>query len=216
MKNPNQNPLLYLKGIRYKELLMVMKIIYLGQCDVGQQDLQDFISTGTDLQVEGLINDIYMKDIVELTQELEESDSNCIVLKDTTSNMFAQNNERGVILSTNKPEDRLFVCSECNAEFGIKWDLMTHKKCKHEGFRFDCDQCDNSFTSQGSFATHIQSKHEGVRFSCDQCANSYTTHCHLEIHKQSKHEGVRYSCDQCNYKATQHSNLVSHKQSKHQ
>jgi hypothetical protein len=36
MKNPHKNPLIYLKDIRYRELDMVMKFIYLGPCDVGE------------------------------------------------------------------------------------------------------------------------------------------------------------------------------------
>ena len=55
LKNPHQNPLLYLNGIWYKELSMVIKFIYLGQCEVRQSELEDFLSTGKDLKVGGLM-----------------------------------------------------------------------------------------------------------------------------------------------------------------
>ena len=42
LKNPHQNPLLYLKGIRYKEFEMVLQLIYLGQCEVGEGELDLF------------------------------------------------------------------------------------------------------------------------------------------------------------------------------
>ena len=45
LNNPHQNPLLYLKDIRHKELEMVMKFIYLGQCDLEQCELEDFLAT---------------------------------------------------------------------------------------------------------------------------------------------------------------------------
>ena len=65
LKNPHQNPLLYLKGIRYKELALVIKFIYMGQCEVRQSELEDFLSTGKDLKVGGLMEDVNLKDIEE-------------------------------------------------------------------------------------------------------------------------------------------------------
>ena len=65
LKNQHQNPLLYLKGIRYKELMMVLKFIYLGQCEVGQNELQDFLATGHDLKVEGLMEVVNFKETEE-------------------------------------------------------------------------------------------------------------------------------------------------------
>ena len=65
VKHPHQNPLLHLKGIKYKELSMVIKLIYLGQCDVGQNELEDFLATGNDLEVGGLMEDVNLKDIEE-------------------------------------------------------------------------------------------------------------------------------------------------------
>ena len=65
LMNPHQNPLLYLKGIRYKELALVIKFIYLGQCEVGQYELSDFLATGTDLKVGGLMEDVNLTDIEE-------------------------------------------------------------------------------------------------------------------------------------------------------
>ena len=79
--NPHQNPLLYLKGIRYKELALVIKFNYLGQCEVGQYELSDFLATGSELKVGGLMEDVSLKNIEESvvengTQEPQESDSN--------------------------------------------------------------------------------------------------------------------------------------------
>ena len=56
LKNTSQNLRLHLKDIRYKELAMVIKFIYLGQCDVGEWELQDFLNTGNDLEINGLLD----------------------------------------------------------------------------------------------------------------------------------------------------------------
>ena len=88
LMNPHKNSLLYLKGIRYKELALVIKLIYLGQCEVGQYELPDVLATGSDLKVRGLMEDINLKNIEEpvvengthYTQGPQEPDSDYIDL----------------------------------------------------------------------------------------------------------------------------------------
>ena len=195
VKNPHQNPLLYLKGIRYNELALVIEFIYLGQCEVRQSELENFLSTGNDLKVGGLMEDVNLKDNLEhliengthKTQEPPESGSIYTDLDDTSREMSPQENDREVILPSNQRKGGRFVCSECNAGFGTDTGLLLHKRSKHDGVRYNCDQCDSTFTQQ-PFVTR---------------------------HKRSKHEGVRYGCNQCDYKATQKGHLTSHKQYKH-
>ena len=224
LKNPHQNPLLYLKGIRYKELAMVIQFIYLGQCDMRQYELQDFLTTGNNLDVGGLIEDVKLKDIEEPVvengthnaQEPQEPDPNDTDIDDTTWEMSPQSNEREVILPSNQQEGGRFVCNECNAKFGTNSDLLIHRRSKHEGLRYECNQCDSTFTRNTNLTTHKQSKHEGVRYKCHYCDYRATYKQHLTTHKQSKHEGVKYECILCDYKATQLSNLTTHKQTKHE
>ena len=73
INNANQDPLLYLKGIAYKELKLVLQYIYLGHCEVGQDDLSLFLETGKDLEVSGLIEEI-RTDVV--TEDKEEDSAN--------------------------------------------------------------------------------------------------------------------------------------------
>ena len=135
LKNPHPNPLLYLKGVRYKELAMVMEFIYLGQCEVGKYELQDFLTTGNDLEVGGLIEYFNFKDIeepvvengTETTQDSHKSDSNYTDIDDTTREMSPQNNEREVTLPSNQKEGGRIVCNECNAEFGMNVISVTTK-----------------------------------------------------------------------------------------
>ena len=223
LMNPHQNPLLYLKGIRNKELSLVIKFIYLGQCEVGQNELKDFLATGKDLEVRGLMEDVNLKDIEEpvlengthYTQESQEPDSNNTDLDAKTWEMSNQKNETEVTIPSNQQEGGRFVCSECNDEFVSTSGLSYHKRSKHEGVRYECNQCDNISTNNSNLTKHKQSKHEGVRYECDQCDHNATRQNSLTTHKQSIHEGVRYECDECYYKATTRGHLARHKQSKH-
>ena len=225
LKNPHQNPLLYLKGIRYKELALVIKFIYLGQCEVGQYELEDFLATGKDLEVRGMMEDVNLKDVEEpvvdngthYTQEAQKPDSKYKDnLDDKTWEMLNPKNESEVTIYSNQQSGGSSLCSECNAVFSSRSGLSYHKRSKHEGVRYECDQCDHSFSDSSNLNKHKQSKHEGLKYECNQCDYKATIRGHLTTHKPSVHEGLRYECDKCDLKTTSRSYLTAHKQSKHE
>jgi len=53
-QNPHQHPLLYMKGVKYSELLAVLNFMYMGEVNVGQEELNSFLSVAEDLKVKGL------------------------------------------------------------------------------------------------------------------------------------------------------------------
>merc|ERR1712029_668946 len=50
----DQHPLLYLKGVKYRELVAVLNFMYQGEVNVAQDDLNTFLSVAEELQVKGL------------------------------------------------------------------------------------------------------------------------------------------------------------------
>ena len=57
-KNPHQSPLIYLKDIPYTQLDLIMKFVYLGQCEVSHEDVGRFLDIGKELQIQGLVDDV--------------------------------------------------------------------------------------------------------------------------------------------------------------
>ena len=53
-RNPHQNPLLYLKGVKYSDLLSVLNFMYHGEVNVAQEELNSFLAVAEDLMVKGL------------------------------------------------------------------------------------------------------------------------------------------------------------------
>ena len=53
-KNPHQHPLLYLKGVKYQEMLAVLNFMYMGEVNVAQDDLNSFLAVAEELRVKGL------------------------------------------------------------------------------------------------------------------------------------------------------------------
>ena len=57
-KNPNVHPLLYLMGVQLSQLEQLLSYIYLGKCDLTQDQLPAFMATGKQLEIEGLSRDL--------------------------------------------------------------------------------------------------------------------------------------------------------------
>merc|ERR1712128_336399 len=53
-KNPHERPLLYLKGVKYKDILSVLNFMYMGEVNVAQEELNSFLAVAEDLRVKGL------------------------------------------------------------------------------------------------------------------------------------------------------------------
>ena len=69
LKHPHQNPLLYLKDVRYKDLELIIEFIYTGQCNVEHVELEHFLSVGRDLRVIGLLEETYPNEIQNLRED---------------------------------------------------------------------------------------------------------------------------------------------------
>ena len=53
-RNPHQHPLLYLKGVRYEDILAVLNFMYHGEVNIAQEELNSFLAVAEELQVKGL------------------------------------------------------------------------------------------------------------------------------------------------------------------
>ena len=98
---------------------------------MGQHELPDFLATGNDLKVRGIVEDVNLKVIEEPvvdngthTQEHQEPYSNHTDHDGKTLEMSNQKNESEVTTASNQQEGGRFVCSECNAGFSSAGGLM--------------------------------------------------------------------------------------------
>eukprot|EP00092_Neocalanus_flemingeri_P052703 GFUD01061691.1.p1 GENE.GFUD01061691.1~~GFUD01061691.1.p1 ORF type:complete len:249 (-),score=57.73 GFUD01061691.1:55-801(-) len=75
LKNPHQHPLLYLKGVKYENILSVLNFMYHGEVNVAQEDLNSFLAVAEDLQVKGLTqnNPKQSQDAVQVSNPITKS-----------------------------------------------------------------------------------------------------------------------------------------------
>ena len=53
-RNRHDHPLLYLKGIKYTDLVAILNFMYHGEVNVAQEDLNSFLAIAEDLKIKGL------------------------------------------------------------------------------------------------------------------------------------------------------------------
>merc|ERR1711942_286551 len=53
-RNRHEHPLIYLKGVKYTDLMAVLNFMYQGEVNVAQEDLNSFLAIAEDLKVKGL------------------------------------------------------------------------------------------------------------------------------------------------------------------
>ena len=188
LRNHHPNPMIYLKGIKYKELEGIIKFIYLGQTEVGQDDLTEFITVAKDLEINGLkenidkasntgqmksrIQDddahekIYQssvdKDTAAYPLENEIALADNILREETGEEFFGQIDVFDTEESKQLNEHAGFVCEECFKNFTSAGNLKQHKTAIHQGKRYPCNQCDYEGTRSTSLKRHIASRHSLV------------------------------------------------------
>ena len=53
-RNKHEHPLLYLKGVKYSDIVAVLNFMYHGEVNVAQEELNSFLAVAEDLKVKGL------------------------------------------------------------------------------------------------------------------------------------------------------------------
>merc|ERR1711936_1345847 len=53
-RNRHEHPLLFLKGVKYADLVCVLNFMYHGEVNVAQEELNSFLAVAEDLKVKGL------------------------------------------------------------------------------------------------------------------------------------------------------------------
>ena len=231
LKNPQTQPLIYLRGVNHQELDSILKFIYLGKASVYHNNMNQLYQAAKDLQINQLLRILERKVSQNCKKDAiyydkSPRDDICEDNENQTENGFAGRSisdilDKSISLDIpciDKPWSgmQLYKCEKCEASYKHKESLYNHTRSKHEGICYSCRYCGYKATKQNHLKKHQESAHEGVIYSCDQCAYQASHQGNLKTHKKSVHEGIKYLCDQCDYHFTDGSSLRRHKKSVHE
>ncbi|CAN7989248.1 unnamed protein product [Ixodes hexagonus] len=103
-----------------------------------------------------------------------------------------------------------FSCTECNASFSTKSNLVVHQR-RHSGEKpYMCFECNASFSTRGNLKRHVKT-HSGVKpWECTHCGGRFTEKKTLKVHMR-RHTGEKpYQCQICQRRFAQNGILQTH------
>ena len=234
--NPHSHPLIYLKGVKQRELYSILQFMYCGEATINQDSINEFMENAKDMEVKDLIYETQTEKEMNAGKH-HEIDVSGIPHNIKSNNVVSANPEEQNMKKENINEDIEDVyddempskdeitssngvtisCDKCPYWSKYKAQLQKHQLNVHEGVSYACSECDVKYTEQKSLKLHQLAKHEGVRYSCDECDYSSSRTDTLRNHKSAKHKiGPKYFCNQCDFQATLPRQLKIHKQGKHE
>ena len=124
-KHLHQHPLLYLRGVQFRDLVNILNFMYNGEVNVAQDDLTSFLSLAEELQVRGLTQ---AQDNCSPTH----AQDNTKINTDTSrSNQVVS--KRKSVLSSNTPTAK-YSLSQASDPVDVKNEPYDQTNYKHSGF----------------------------------------------------------------------------------
>ena len=149
MKISHQNPLIYLKGVKFSDLKSIMKFIYLGESEVNKNEIENFMMTGRDLEIDGLLDLTTLETDLNKKKRVHfklEDEANPIAAESTSdTDMSIESDLENSIEDNKEPqpggngEERMglpisvtrYLCNSCNQSYARQDNLSRHKRLAH-------------------------------------------------------------------------------------
>ena len=155
MKNFHQNPLIYLKGIKFNDLKSIVRFIYLGETEINRNEVDSFMRTGKDLQISGLLESIKTSD-----KNSNKKKSVHFKVEAETDETFVTNSETDMSMesdlesSIEGPESLAVSNHQTQQGSGIEAGKMEGSAAKYH-----CDTCNQSYSRQDNLLRHKRLAH---------------------------------------------------------
>jgi hypothetical protein len=138
--------LIYLKGVKMAQLTPILRFVYLGETEVSQGDLNQFMNAAKGLEIRRLM-------AVSQRNELKEG------TKDVSSNeLFKQDPNSSEIHGKSVKRDQ-FTCDQCDYKASRADHLRRHMFTVHENGRIQCNRCEFSATRADNLKRRIRRIH---------------------------------------------------------
>merc|ERR1712096_285847 len=186
LNNPHQHPLIFLKGMRYDDLQSVMQFIYLGETEVGQDDLQTFLAAAKDLEIKGLSDNEIEHSLAPTKLKVG---SYNLVDKGTMEKYDRQKLGKDNI-KTEESLEMPFIEDFDNNRSSSMLLCEDLPSTRNEKGKYPCDQCEYQASHVSELSRHKQAKHEGVKLQCDFCERAFSFKSNLNRHQKKAHSGI--------------------------
>jgi len=225
--SPGQKPLLYLRGVKYDELVDMMDYIYKGEVNIVTEELNNFIALAQDLKVKGLTEEMHSNVELILNNsnpriKYPHGEAETIDL----SKSPPKSPEKRKTVTINSPKDEKFPTSTAKNEDGcseFKMDLSVSdsgdmvEEEKYETFPSHMTTITNEDKALTEEDEEIATlAWEESMLSQEEDENDDDRSCKKKLSDSPRQDVVYYTCEHCNYKTPRKYNLQQHVGSMHE
>jgi hypothetical protein len=224
--SPHHHPLLYLGGVRHRDLRPLLAFIYRGQAEVQEADLASFMAAGRQMGVKGLVEGAMEGWPDKAKEPINPPDQNRVDSKEGVKEIL----EKVTGKKKNKTSQKK-KSIENDSKRGLKQAIAEIKEIRHQKteirnkLKSKRINSTNNTTAQGNIientfidlATLEEAKKDADgKYPCQQCnfknADLTRFRGHLAIH-----EGVKFSCTRpgCNQKYSNTNGRKRHEKKDH-
>ena len=198
--NKHPHPLLYMRGVKYANLLAILEFLYRGEANLFQDDLDSFLAIAEELQLKGLTG---------ISERFEDSNRDKKYLPEQSvpdiKNEIANQVVSQKIQNNPKPGENKILALPANSSLSVPGNLSVdlveleekvksmmqksqNKNGNGRGFAFVCKVCGKEGLSH-NIKDHIEANHlEGVVIPCNFCDKTFRCKNSVKKHIKRQHQ----------------------------
>jgi hypothetical protein len=184
--NEHSHPMIYMRGLKAKDLAAIVDFIYLGEANIYQEDLDAFLDLAEELKLEGLTG--FENETFYGKGELSAMENPVKENRSPKEDEIKEENEKYIPSIANHciaPVKReLISVKEDISDIKAKIDSMTEKTVKGE---YRCTVCGKTRRDKTDIRRHIETHLEGVFHPCNLCGKVSRSSDALRVHVSAYH-----------------------------
>ena len=200
-KNKHPHPLIYMRGLKAKDLVAILDFIYQGEANIFQDDLEAFLSLAEELQLKGLTgssNSSVVEDNTDVPKVMPRNIKKTETKKERKTfqppeldnqvmieNVDQVNYIDNSIVQVDPGRTMVAVDSSIEDVKSKIYSLM--EKFSNGQYNWKCTVCGKPGKDRANMARHIESHIEGVSYPCEKCGKSSRSANALSVHVSTYH-----------------------------
>ena len=204
--NPHPNPLIYLSNLTFHEVQSLLQFMYLGECQIKNEDIEKFTKLGQEYKISGLYEVLdgnflietangVIKEEPEVEEQLEEEDD----LDELKEFLKKPLNE----------EERCVAITRSEEPVSVDWWSISNDT------KLSVVDVPNIEIQEVILPDDIKETLRAKPFLCEICKNRFAYSKGLVKHKRLTGHGTKLGCNVCKYKAADKEDIISHWQKEH-
>ena len=198
-------PLVYLRGVKIRQVLSVLDFMYCGEVNIGQEDLSEFLNFAHDLQIKGINLPTVKENKEDVYSPLSNSSSQLLDSHSMSSNLLQSSDLLSCpsyeeINKMSQPADKQSSSSIGSHEYQVIADPemaavtpLSDTMMHFENGVWVCHQCGKCDKNKYNLRDHTETHRtiSSPTFPCSYCGKSYRTKNSLRVHKYKMHGGEK-------------------------